>query len=635
MASTIVTKNSSTASAVPVTGDLTQGELAVNVTDKKLYTKDSGGTVVKLVGGLGNQEANAVAITGGSINGTTVGATTASTGAFTTLSASSTTTLSGGTANGVAYLNGSKVVTTGSALTFDGTNLGVALNNNTPKNISVAYSTVPGYFSNSYDGSVGLTTLSNNTWNNSNGSSSWASFANTGYSSSALQFSASTGASDIRFLIAGAANTNPTEQMRLTSTGLGIGTSSPNALLHIKGSSNPAIYWENSTYGAAKNAAFMGSSGQLVFGRAGSSDWLTIDSSGNLGLGVTPSAWASGYKAFDVSSAGAFTGTSSGAQIWSNAVDTATGSKYKNTAAAGTYQISGATHAWYTAASGTAGNAITFTQAMTLDASGNLVVGATSANSKLDVYGVIRSSRTENSGYYSEFKTNYSDVNTLQITVQGSTVLQAGATNDLNIYALGANNLKLYTNSSERARIDSSGNLLVGVTSAGARFQVQSSGSTSSTYCTSFLNNGGFPLFDCRDDGRISTGSRGVSPYNNTTASAANMYVDSSGILYRSTSSLKYKTNVKDTTRGLSDLLKLRAVTYEGKSESDEGKTFGGLIAEEVHEAGLTEFVQYAEDGTPDALAYGNMVSLLVKAIQEQQAIIEQLKADVAALKGN
>ena len=43
---TIITKNSSTASAVPVAGDLVQGELAVNVTDKKLYTKDSGGAVV-------------------------------------------------------------------------------------------------------------------------------------------------------------------------------------------------------------------------------------------------------------------------------------------------------------------------------------------------------------------------------------------------------------------------------------------------------------------------------------------------------------------------------------------------------------------------------------------------------------
>jgi hypothetical protein len=58
------------------------------------------------------------------INGT-VGATTASTGAFTTLTTSSTVTLNGGTANGVAYLNGSKVLTSGSFLTFDGTNLGI------------------------------------------------------------------------------------------------------------------------------------------------------------------------------------------------------------------------------------------------------------------------------------------------------------------------------------------------------------------------------------------------------------------------------------------------------------------------------------------------------------------------------
>ena len=68
MTATIITKNSSTASAVPVAGDLVAGELAINTTDKKLYTK-SGSTIVKVVGSLGNQEANAVAITGGSITG--------------------------------------------------------------------------------------------------------------------------------------------------------------------------------------------------------------------------------------------------------------------------------------------------------------------------------------------------------------------------------------------------------------------------------------------------------------------------------------------------------------------------------------------------------------------------------------
>jgi hypothetical protein len=54
------------------------------------------------------------------------------------------------------------------------------------------------------------------------------------------------------------------------------------------------------------------------------------------------------------------------------------GFKYINTSTAGQYNISGSTHSWYTAPSGTAGNAITFTQAMTLDASGNLNLGTTS-----------------------------------------------------------------------------------------------------------------------------------------------------------------------------------------------------------------------------------------------------------------
>lgn len=61
------------------------------------------------------------------IEDTAIGSVTPAAGTFTTLTTSSTVTLSGGTANGVAYLNGSKVLTTGSALVFDGTNLGVGV----------------------------------------------------------------------------------------------------------------------------------------------------------------------------------------------------------------------------------------------------------------------------------------------------------------------------------------------------------------------------------------------------------------------------------------------------------------------------------------------------------------------------
>ena len=97
MTSTIITKNSSTSSAVPASGDLTAGELAINITDKKLYTKNASGTVVKVVGSLGNQEASAVAITGGTsagvaitggtINNTPIGGSTAAAVTGTTVTA--------------------------------------------------------------------------------------------------------------------------------------------------------------------------------------------------------------------------------------------------------------------------------------------------------------------------------------------------------------------------------------------------------------------------------------------------------------------------------------------------------------------------------------------------------------------
>ena len=116
-----------------------------------------------------------------------------------------------------------------------------------------------------------------------------------------------------------------------------------------------------------------------------------------------------------------------------------------------------------------------------------------------------------------------------------------------------------------------------------------------------------------------------------TTGSAANVNVGTNGVLRKSTSSLKYKRDVQNATHGLAELLQLRSVTYKSKASLDGDTTYGGLIAEEVDAAGLSEFVMYAPDGTPDALAYGNMVSLCIKAMQEQQAIINSLKARLDA----
>ena len=116
--------------------------------------------------------------------------------------------------------------------------------------------------------------------------------------------------------------------------------------------------------------------------------------------------------------------------------------------------------------------------------------------------------------------------------------------------------------------------------------------------------------------------------YNGTTSSAANVRVESTGQVRRSTSSLRYKDDVKDSSHGLTDLLKLRSVTFKGKDDST--KVIGGLIAEEVHDAGMKEFVDYDDQDRPDALAYGNMVSLCIKAIQELKT---ELEARIATLE--
>jgi hypothetical protein len=176
------------------------------------------------------------------------------------------------------------------------------------------------------------------------------------------------------------------------------------------------------------------------------------------------------------------------------------------------------------------------------------------------------------------------------------------------------------------------GNLVV----SGGAVTAKATTTNGSTYAFQATNNANTDLMSARSDGLITTGTAGNSPYNLTTGSAANMFVDSNGWVFRSTSSAKYKTDIQDATHGLAELIALRPVTYKQKSLGPNGeideKVYGGLLAEQVDELGLTEFVQYAQDGTPDALHYGNMVALCVKAIKEQHQIIQTLKSQLDAL---
>ena len=76
-------KNSVTSAVVP--SGLAQGELAFNIADQKAWIGNNSGTAVNIIGTLGSQDSNNVTVSGGSMSGVTIGASTASTASVSTL----------------------------------------------------------------------------------------------------------------------------------------------------------------------------------------------------------------------------------------------------------------------------------------------------------------------------------------------------------------------------------------------------------------------------------------------------------------------------------------------------------------------------------------------------------------------
>jgi hypothetical protein len=258
-----------------------------------------------------------------------------------------------------------------------------------------------------------------------------------------------------------------TQAMTLDASGnLGIGTASPGARLDIVTGANnrlrvsesgSTLYFDSLNAAASAWLPKIERATQLQWNTAASGTptlAMLLDSSGNLGLGVTPSAWGSNFKAVQVGRGTAlWSGTATDATFLSqNAYYDGTNFKYLQTSYASYYSSQLGQHLWYNAPSGTAGNNITFTQAMMLDNSGNLLVGTTTASGK------ITAAVANNASYQA------AAVFTNLINADFIVSLK---TNSTQIGPSTATPLAFATGSTEKMRIDSSGRLLVGTTSAG------------------------------------------------------------------------------------------------------------------------------------------------------------------------
>ena len=194
----------------------------------------------------------------------------------------------------------------------------------------------------------------------------------------------------------------------------------------------------------------------------------------------------------------------------------------------------------------------------------------------------------------------------------------------------------------ERMRIDSSGSLLVGTTNSNSNvFKVKiqpatdvclgiASGTTVSGALTfnavNDANSSNVPL-DFRATAIYA--SNGIG----TTGSAANAYFNSGGNnqFLRSTSALKYKTDIRDLES--IDILKFRPVRYKSLCEADDKtKDHFGVIADEVHAAGIKELVTYGVGEEIEGFQYERLTVVLLKSLQELKAINDTQAETINAL---
>jgi hypothetical protein len=581
----------------------------LEVTNLKALDGTAAGSIANSTGvvTLASSVLTTTDINGGTIDGTAIGGSTAAAGAFTTLTSNGATTFTAGTA--------STSTTTGTAVITGGLGVSGRINAANFDGIVGANTAAAGAFTTL--SATGVTTVQA-------GTVSAPAITTTGDTNTGIFFPA---ADTIAFSEGGV------EAMRIdTNSNVGIGTTSSATRLHVVGTAAyDPLRLESTVSGYERSWTIgpnVGISGQFVIrDTTAGENRVNIDSAGNMGLGVTPSAWY--YPAVSLANGSFYSRPDPSSGIAANAYSSTSGGgwKYIATAAATRYEQSAGTHTWSYAASGTAGNTISFTQAMTLDASGNLVIGTTeAAQGKLDVRGALAISNSTTS--YWKLDRNDSD---------GS--------------------LQFIDTSTERARIDSSGNLLVGSTTS------PSGSGNIFVATTAFIGttnadptNNRVTGMQVRSDGRLYTRANGSWDVGISSTSGAHMtfYTDNgsarvgagnissngSTTTYGTGSDYRMKTDVHPMTGALEKVLQLAPVTYKWVAGLGGTKESGqGFIAHElqaiVPECVIGEKDAVDADGKPvyQGIDTSFLVATLTAAIKEQQAIITSLTDRITALE--
>jgi hypothetical protein len=259
---------------------------------------------------------------------------------------------------------------------------------------------------------------------------------------------------------------------------------------------------------------------------------------------------------------------------------------------------------------------------------GNVGIGTSSPAQKLEVNGILRIGGSA----YSEISNNGSAGREI-LQLRAKTVLADGA--GMNLYGDGDSSnpgiINFYTDNTERARIDSSGKLLVGTTS-GATATTENGCAISGSDIVIRKESG--TLLFLR---RWGTNGDVVDFRNTSNTSVGKITTAASSTTYSTSSDYRLKHDIQPMTGALAKVAQLKPVTYKWNADDSQSQ---GFIAHELQEVVpwcvIGEKDEVDADGKPvyQGIDTSFLVATLTAAIQEQQALITQLQADVAALKG-
>jgi hypothetical protein len=542
------------------------------------------------------------------------------------------------------------------------------------------------------------------------------------------------------------------------ASAVGIGTTSPAVKLHVQGSAGQIMRVTDGTTGASiysggglfgfnnqtgEDGMFGSTASHFLYfatnGGASTTTVATMTAAGNMGLGVTPSAW-SGRTAIQLPDSAYVVSSGPSVLLGANVYFNGVNRTYISNGVATDYRQINGEHRWEYAASGTINTAISFTQAMTLDASSNLIVGTTVNHPSARIF----ASGAINSNYDSTIALRYNVSGQTNNYYKGmtGTSIESALARGLHIFnydADGNPGINFYPNSyagqiaSASMTLDPSGNLGIGTSSPVSALHIQR-GASAAAYYAAAANNatlatsgfligqdaaglsriyqyGSNPMtfwindtergrftaggyFKASDAGTylnstsnyhelrssnnsatvVITNTNGSYTddliYGNTSTAAGTGFklirLDSNSVeqfrvrgdgtifaqntTVQSLSDLRLKENISDANDGLSVITALRPVRYDWKTGyGNNRKNQLGFIAQEV-ETVFPDAVsvweideptgEVAEDGEPitekvdyKTVGPGALIPVLVKAMQEQQAMIETLKAKVAALE--